>query len=573
MSFRTRLFVAILSAILVPLILVAFGIRHEMERRLSAEYQQRVQALAAIMQSDLVRESRTVADRLDALTAVLSNDNQFRLATQGDQAARRQLFDYAGDAMRLTGLSMLQLEDSAGRILSSGHFRNAFDQLEPELPALLAAIHDSTALIRVSTPDIPILALARLKSFQVGGRAFALIGGVAMDSATVRSLARDPSLSVELVLPGDKQAPSAASVSAPSEAVVREFSLPYLDLVDGTALRADTARIVVTQSLATLQSLRHSVDLWFVVALGLASVLAVPGAILLSRRISRPLQELAAKTAAIDLDRLDQEFVTDRTDEIGTLSTGLDAMTTRLRSGMQRLREAERRATVGDLSRQINHDIKNGLIPIRNVVRHLSDVARTEPATLPTVFGERVGTLDSSIEYLDTLARNYAKLSPDLGRQPSDLNRVITDLVREIGSERVESRLEKNLPTVRADPVVLRRILENLIGNAVESLETKSRVESRESRDTLGSVSVSTELNLSSGEHPATVRVTVADTGKGMTKAELDRAFDDFYTTKETGTGLGLSIVRRLIMDLGGSLRVETEPGKGTTMRVELPTA
>ncbi|MEP6472819.1 MAG: ATP-binding protein [Gemmatimonadota bacterium] len=53
----------------------------------------------------------------------------------------------------------------------------------------------------------------------------------------------------------------------------------------------------------------------------------------------------------------------------------------------------------------------------------------------------------------------------------------------------------------------------------------------------------------------------------------MDRAFDDFYTTKETGTGLGLSIVRRLIMDLGGSLRVETEPGKGTTMRVELPTA
>lgn len=68
------------------------------------------------------------------------------------------------------------------------------------------------------------------------------------------------------------------------------------------------------------------------------------------------------------------------------------------------------------------------------------------------------------------------------------------------------------------------------------------------------------------------VRVVIADTGRGMSKEELDRAFDDFYTTKSTGTGLGLSIVRRLILDLGGSIRVETEPGRGTTVRVELPT-
>jgi signal transduction histidine kinase len=56
-----------------------------------------------------------------------------------------------------------------------------------------------------------------------------------------------------------------------------------------------------------------------------------------------------------------------------------------------------------------------------------------------------------------------------------------------------------------------------------------------------------------------------------MTRKELDHAFDDFYTTKPDGTGLGLSIVRRLILDLNGSLRVETEPGTGTRFVVELP--
>jgi signal transduction histidine kinase len=67
------------------------------------------------------------------------------------------------------------------------------------------------------------------------------------------------------------------------------------------------------------------------------------------------------------------------------------------------------------------------------------------------------------------------------------------------------------------------------------------------------------------------VRLTVSDTGPGMSRTELDRAFDDFHTTKAGGTGLGLSIVRRLVLDLGGSLRIETAPGTGTRAIVELP--
>jgi signal transduction histidine kinase len=107
---------------------------------------------------------------------------------------------------------------------------------------------------------------------------------------------------------------------------------------------------------------------------------------------------------------------------------------------------------------------------------------------------------------------------------------------------------------------MLRRILENLVGNAVESLQGKSG----------GTVTVATELAGGGGE-PRRVRITVADTGPGMSRKQLDRAFDDFYTTKSGGTGLGLSIVRRLILDLNGTLRVETEPGAGTHFVVELP--
>jgi signal transduction histidine kinase len=487
--------------------------------------------------------------------------------------------------MRVTGLAMLQLQDSAGRILSSGHFRNAFDRVEPELPALLAAAAESTALVRALTPEGPLLALARLDAFRVGGRTFTLTGGVAMDDHAVQGLARDPDLSVSLRYPG-WQPTTMQPVDVERNQVVREFTLPYVDVVDSAAPRADTARFVVTQSLTTLQALRSSVDLWFLTALGVTAAIAIVAAGWLSARVSRPLSDLASKTAAIDLERLDQDFATDREDEIGLLSRLLGSMTERLRSGTVRLREAERRATVGDLARQVNHDIKNGLIPIRNVVRHLAEVAREDPAALPKVFTEREGTLDTSIGYLDTLARNYARLSPDLSREPCDANAVVQQLVRNSPWGDLSLQLTEGLPMVLADPVVLRRILENLVGNAVESLESRvpshkseitnpeageEQLATRDSRLTTHTSRLVTITTEPAASDRARVRITVSDTGRGMTKRELDKAFDDFYTTKPEGTGLGLSIVRRLILDLNGTLRVETQPGVGTRVVVELP--
>src|SRR5678815_470040 len=98
------------------------------------------------------------------------------------------------------------------------------------------------------------------------------------------------------------------------------------------------------------------------------------------------------------------------TDEVGSLSRLLGDLVTRLRTSMTRVREAERRATVGDLSRQINHDIKNGLIPLRDVIRHLEQVERDERTALSAVFADRRPTVDASITYLETLAASYQRL-------------------------------------------------------------------------------------------------------------------------------------------------------------------
>ena len=205
---------------------------------------------------------------------------------------------------------------------------------------------------------------------------------------------------------------------------------------------------MVTQSLGTLEALQRSVDRWFLVAVGLTVAAALVLAGWLSSRISRPLRDLARKTSEIDLDRLDQSFESERTDEIGALSRLLGGMTERLRNSTARLREAERRAAVGDLARQVNHDIKNGLAPIRNVLRHFSQVARQDPALLPAVFEERKGTLDSSVEYLETLARNYARLSPTIERAPCDVNAVVEEVLRNTAADGrvLQTSLSPRLP-------------------------------------------------------------------------------------------------------------------------------
>ncbi len=572
MSFRARLLLAFTTVVLAPVAIFALAVRREMGDRLTAQYRQRVTSMLAVIEEDLTQEGELIARTLASLGETVVADNRFRrAAVGGGEADRQYLLDYAGEAMRLTGLAMLQIQDESGRIISSGHFRNEYDRMEPELPRLLAAAPDGVALVRARTPETPFVALARVDSFRMAGRRFTLVGGVSTARRLLDRLARAEGLSVSLVAPGglvgsdeaavgdDEQVARGSGLEAADSVLVQELAVPFVD-----ADRGETAAAYfrVTYPLTELLALRRSIDIWFAIAVGVTALVALVLASWLSARMSRPLAELAGKTSRIDLDRLDIDFRSGRKDEIGALSRLMGAMTDRLRASAGRIKEAERRATLGELARQVNHDIKNGLMPIRNVFRHLAQVTRESPNDVARVFDERHGTIDSSIGYLEDLASNYARLSPRFDRQPCDVNAVVSQVVTDArGSGLADLRMElcEGGAVVMGDAVALRRIVENLVDNAVDSLGSAG-----------GTVAVSTEVIAGQGERPI-VRVTVADSGCGMSEEQVAKVFDDFYTTKQTGTGLGLSIVRRLVMDLSGSVRVESEPGVGSRFVVEIP--
>ena len=554
MTFRTRILLACLAVAAVPLLIMAAGARQVVRERLTMQYQQSVEQSAQAVQAELAGNAALLDERVRTLVARITDRPDTRAALL-DADQRTALLDYAPDAMRLAGLDFMLLLDERGTVLSSGHFRNDYGR---ELPWLMdLATIARPAVVEAHRPSGEFTALVRARSFELGGRSFMLVAGLEIDSAFVARLTdRMGPLSVTLQHPGGV---ITGGTPLPGDAVSQTITVPFIAADD--AASDDTATWTISQSLEPLRAIIALVDRWFAIALGTALLLAFLIARILAARVTQPLERLARNASRVELTRYDVRLSTGRRDEIGSLSRLLDRMVQRLRAGAQQLREAERRATVGDMARQVNHDIRNGLLPIRNVIHHLGEVAHESPEKLATVFNERAGTLRGGIGYLENLATNYARLTPRTERRPCDVNAII-EALRDTGmsdDDRLTFELTRPLPHASADPIALRRVLENLVINALESLPAGE-----------GRVVVRT-AEAAATTHGG-VAITVADTGAGIAPDAVDRIFDDFYSTKERGTGLGLSIVRRLVTDMGGRVRVQSEPGRGTTFTVDLPT-
>ncbi len=597
-SFRTRLAAALAALSLAPLLVFGLGVRARVRSDLTGRYRQETRDLAADIRTELARDGHDVRSRLAAMAEAAELDNRLRRALADRSGVDRgYLLDYAGRAMRLAGLAVLQLQEADGRILSSGHFRNEYDRREPGVAERISAAAGGEALVRAPTPSGPVLALAAEADVRVATRPLTLVGGVAVDSAFLAGLAPGGAVRLVLDVPGDAASPpsvgpptgpgaeraaggpAASGDPEDADAVVEEVTLPFVDFTlagrgpEGSAAAgrvapgaaagaADVARLSVVRSLAPLRSLRRQIDLWFLAALLVVAAAALLFGLWAATRLSRPLADLARRTARLDLERLEVSFPTGRRDEIGVLARGLEALTGRIRAGAVRLRDAERRATLGEIARQVNHDVRNGLTPLRHVVRHLSEVAREHPSRLAEVFEERRGSLEGGLGYLETLATRYARLSSRPASRPCDVaalaRRVAADAAgaaAERGGD-VRADTDEAAPPALADPVAVRRILENLVRNAIESMDGEG-----------GEVVV----RVGSSPDPGRVRLEVADTGPGMDQDQRSRVFEEFYTTREEGAGLGLAIVRRLVTDMEGTIEVESRPGEGARFTIDLP--
>jgi signal transduction histidine kinase len=234
------------------------------------------------------------------------------------------------------------------------------------------------------------------------------------------------------------------------------------------------------------------------------------------------------------------------------------------------LRRSESLAAVGAAAAQLAHEIKNPLGSIRLGVEMLRQYTNNEEAE------RTISLVERGIHHLNKLVVDVTQFSRrrelDLG--PADLREVIESSI-ELVEDRIrdketpiETRFASTSIQGNWDSEQLREVFVNLLANAIDASESRSPVEV--SMELIQSDSGPRHFDRPSA-NGARARVVIRDHGSGMDQKAQARLYEPFFTTKKRGTGLGLSIVRQIIDLHGGSIEVESERGKGTTFRIELP--
>ena len=231
---------------------------------------------------------------------------------------------------------------------------------------------------------------------------------------------------------------------------------------------------------------------------------------------------------------------------------------------------AQRVATWRDVAKRLAHEIKNPLTPIQLCAERLRRNFSAAPPRAKALVDECTSTIVGEVESLKGLVDEFSLFA----RMPSphavsfNLNSLLTDtlalydgLFEKIRIERV---LARQLPPVQIDPEQIRRLVINLVDNAVDALD-----EVAGGAQVNGNAVVSIETQYDAIEE--VVRMIVADNGPGISPADREKLFMPYFSTKRRGSGLGLAIVRRIVAEHGGSVEVGDNSPVGTKFTVELP--
>ena len=341
------------------------------------------------------------------------------------------------------------------------------------------------------------------------------------------------------------------------------------------------------------QGLRKSrLLIWFYIGLNVL-VLVIFGNFLLSRIVIRPIKRLVKIADHFEESDLFSMMSRSERNEIAHLTVALNRMLKRLAENKERLEadirsleaanlelkqareevvRSEKLSSLGRLAAGVAHEVGNPIGAVLGYTNLLVDhVADNAEAT------DYLGRIEKEVTRINAIVRellDFSRPSPSESA-PLDVNALVTEstsfLARQslMTSIKIETELEQGIGMVWADANQLKQVLINLMLNASDAMEEGGGSLTIFSRR----VTPKTNGTSSDGHMTDFIEISVSDTGKGLATTELDKIFDPFYTTKPPGkgTGLGLAISLRIIEAFGGSIRVESTEGKGSTFTVELP--
>ncbi len=283
-------------------------------------------------------------------------------------------------------------------------------------------------------------------------------------------------------------------------------------------------------------------------------------ALFITNRITRSFSFISEKMKAVNLGQHNEAIDWKRDDEIGELVSEYNKMVGKLDESAVALAKGEREGAWREMARQVAHEIKNPLTPMKLSLQYLQKSIDAKSANVAALTSNVVKTLVEQIEHLNHIAGEFSQFANigNVKNERFDLNEVIK-LVTQLHSIDDRIHIDMNLGhkplMVNADRTHLNRLFTNLILNAMQAIPAERTV----------------QINIDEEITGDKVLIRIKDNGSGIAEELQSKIFTPNFTTKTSGTGLGLAMSKSIVEQAKGRIWFETEAGVGTTFFVELP--
>lgn len=287
-------------------------------------------------------------------------------------------------------------------------------------------------------------------------------------------------------------------------------------------------------------------------------ILAIVLAYFLSKYITKSLKTISDKINATRLEKQNKRIeIESSSEEIATLVNSYNSMIDELQESAVKLATSEREQAWREMAKQVAHEIKNPLTPMRLSVQSFQRKFDPKDPEIHLKVDEYSKTLIQQIDTMSSIASAFSNFAKMPAQQNETLNVVqIVKLALDIFSEDyiVFVADEKEIIS-QLDRTQLIRVVTNLVKNATQAIE--------DNPDPKVVVSVMSEDNL--------VKIVVSDNGRGISEENISRIFEPKFTTKSSGMGLGLAMVKNIVETYKGTITFTSQRGKGTTFTVTFP--
>lgn len=286
--------------------------------------------------------------------------------------------------------------------------------------------------------------------------------------------------------------------------------------------------------------------------------IAVGLAYFLSKYITKSLKTISNKINQTRLEKRNEKIdIGATTQEIGTLVKSYNSMIDELEESAVKLATSEREQAWREMAKQVAHEIKNPLTPMRLTVQSFQRKFNPEDPEILNKLDEYSKTLIQQIDTMSSIASAFSNFAKMPAQQKEEINMVeVLDLALDIFSEdTITFNCQTKTIIANFDRTQLIRVVTNLVKNALQAIPDGRTPE------------VIVELQ----EYNTDITISVSDNGTGILKENIDKIFEPKFTTKSSGMGLGLAMIKKIVETYNGTLTFTTKENIGTTFLVTFP--